>query len=47
MRARMRLLRVLAICSLFGCARGEYPHLYRSQPLAPGYAAADTSAARK
>ena len=40
----MRSLAALALCSLCGCARGDYPHLYRSQPLAPGYAAAEVAA---
>jgi len=42
----MKLLAALAICSLLGCARGDYPHLYRAQPLAPDYSAADVAALR-
>ena len=42
----MRSLAALAICSL-GCARGDYAHLCRAQPLAPGYAAAEVAALQR
>ena len=45
MRAPMRLTPLLALCALAGsCARSDYAHLYRPQPLAPGYTSADVAA---
>ena len=38
----MRFSLLLALCAL-ACAREDYAHLYRPQPLAPGYTAADVS----
>ena len=44
MRARMRLLLPLAIVlSAASCARDDYAHLYRPQPIAPGFTQQEVS----